>query len=286
MSTHCEGTLMGQGRLHALDVIRSWPEESRKPASWVIHVHREPDKVSESELVWEAVGPWQRIVAMREFHAREWPVPHTASVRSVIRYHVPPDRDAVLDDLDLAIEVDRDRGSVATVGPDLRTNLLAFNLMHDVVTGTLDVGQARRRYADLTTAPPSEHPTPDMVKCRFDDQAPTEPRPVPPSDRDDQDHDDQDLTVGRDRSKSGLGHPGPDDPAADERPSSSDFIHPGVHEAMPSPQPGAEPESEKDTDGVTERRRTRRHGRDVDEAAERSSGFDLDEDTAGRDRSE
>lgn len=45
---------------------------------------------------------------------------------------------------------------------------------------------------------------------------------------------------------------------------------------MPTPAE-SDPTSERDTDRVGERRMTRRHGRDVDDAAERSSGFDLDE---------
>lgn len=208
-------------RLHALDAIRDWPEESRRPASWIIHVHHEPDQVSETELVWEAIDPWHRIIATREFEERPWPVPHTASVRSVIRYDVPRDRTAAVESLDLALEVDRSGGLVEVVGPDLRTNLLAFNLMHDVVTGALQPDEARRRYADITTATPNGHPPADMVKCRFDDLMPIEPDAVPPSDP-------------PRREGPSVSQP------SDALPPSG-AIPAGVHEAMPTPPTESDP---------------------------------------------
>lgn len=169
-------------KLHSLDVIRSWPAESREPAGWIVHGHHEPDEVSDEQLVWKHVAPWHQVIATREFESRDWPVPHTASVRSIIRYQVPESAAALVDELALPIDVDRDRGLVTTLGPDLRTNLLTLNLMHDVVTGALTPGDARRRYADVTTTPPNGHPPVDMVKCRFDDEPPPEPDAVPPSD--------------------------------------------------------------------------------------------------------
>lgn len=168
-------------RVHALDAIRSWPAESRQAANWILHVHHEPDEVSESEIVWDGVEPWHRIVAMREFETRPWPIPHTASIRSVIRYVVPPDREEALGDLDLCLDVDRESGLVSTVGRDLRTNLLTFNLMHDVVTGALEPAQARSKYTAALTAPPDGTPPDDMARCRFDDLKTTEPSGVRPS---------------------------------------------------------------------------------------------------------
>lgn len=170
-------------RRHALDVIRSWPAESRKPASWLLHVHGEPHQVADGELVWDAIEPWNQIIATREFEHRDWPEPHTASVRSVIRYRVPADRVDAVAELGPSIHVDDERGLVTAIGPDLRTNLLTLNLMHDVVTGTIDAAEARRRYAAATTAPVDGTPPEDMMTCRFDDLETTEPDAVPPSDR-------------------------------------------------------------------------------------------------------
>ena len=52
--------------------------------------------------------------------------------------------------------------------------------------------------------------------------------------------------------------------------------------SVPTSEP-EDPETELDTDHVNDRRRTRERGDDVDEAAERSSGFDLDDDADDRD---
>ena len=45
---------------------------------------------------------------------------------------------------------------------------------------------------------------------------------------------------------------------------------------MPS-APTPDRDAQRDTDHVSDRTLTRRHGDDVDDAAERSSGFDLDD---------
>jgi hypothetical protein len=241
-------------RLYALDAIRSWPEESRKPASWLIYVHQEPDHVSETELVWERVEPWLRIVATKEFEMRDWPFPHTVSVHSTARYHVPAEHADEIRELDFAVDVDVERGTVQALGPDLPTNLLMLNLVHDVVTGAKTPMEAHCRYTDLTTRPHDGPPPADMMKCRFADLETTEPAANPASGQ-------------------SLASP-PSVPNSE-----------GGHTTMPSdphPEP-ADPASELDTDHVSERTKTRERGDDADKAAERSSGFHLhDDDRDGR----
>lgn len=241
-------------KVHALDAIRAWPDETREPARWLIYVHQEPDEVSDSELVWERVEPWERIVATREFHERDWPSPHTASVHSIARYRVPPDRREAAEALDFPVRIDHEAGTAEAVGPDLPTNLLVVNLMHDVITGEKSPAEARRCYADLTTRIHDGPAPADMMKCRFADLETTEP----------------------------AANPASDEPATA---TSSDPARGGVRDAMPlAPPPEPDDATALDTDDVTERTKTRRDGGDVDDAARRSSGFDLDDAAAEADR--
>ncbi len=90
-------------RRHALDVIRSWPAESREPASAILHVHGEPGHSGASELVWDDIGPWKRVVATRSNVVHDFPVRHTASVRSFIDYRVPANKTGIIDELNFGL---------------------------------------------------------------------------------------------------------------------------------------------------------------------------------------
>lgn len=133
-------------RRHALDVIRSWPDESRRAANWILHLHGEPDVAESSELVWSSIGPWKRVVATRTFLTREAPFCHTASVRSVIDYDVPADKIDLISELDGDLEFHPETGEVSAVGQNLSATVLALNLMVDVMADAITPHEARRRY--------------------------------------------------------------------------------------------------------------------------------------------
>ena len=122
------------------------PTSPRRAANWILHVHGEPDEIASAEFVWTAIGPWKRVVATREFCTRESPFRHTAAVLSVIDYAVPADRIDLVGQLDGDLEVDVATGEVRALGPDLAANVLALNLMIDVVTDAMTPHEARRQY--------------------------------------------------------------------------------------------------------------------------------------------
>lgn len=148
-------------------VINGWPEESREAAQLVIDEYGEPHEATESLLTWHGVGPWKRVLASRTFHPHEFPAPHIDSVESFVDYRVPPERTTDLARFDGSVIVDRTAGEVSARCHDEQANLLALNLMHDIVTGAKSVEEARDHYAQAFLDYRRKRPTPYMERLRF-----------------------------------------------------------------------------------------------------------------------
>lgn len=124
-------------------IIGDWPKESREAAKLVIEKYGEPDEATPTQLVWHERSPWKRIVATKAFYAHDFPYPHFDSVQGVIDYKVPPEKLSDLGRFDGSVIVDRTPGEVSARCHDEEANNLALNLMHDIVSGSKDVGAAR-----------------------------------------------------------------------------------------------------------------------------------------------
>lgn len=147
--------------------VEHWPEESREAARLVIDKYGEPDEVTESQLTWHHRGPWKRIIATRQFHHHNFPVPHIDAVESVIDYHVPVDKFNALAEFDGSVIVERTAGEVSARCHDEEANFLALNLMHDIVTGTKNAQEARAYYAKEFADYRRKKPTPYMSGLHF-----------------------------------------------------------------------------------------------------------------------
>ncbi|MDQ3520394.1 MAG: hypothetical protein M3466_18585 [Gemmatimonadota bacterium] len=158
--------------------IEAWPEESREAARLVIEQYGEADEVTETQLTWHAPGPWKRIVASKAFFQHDFPAPHSDSVDSVLDYRVPVDKFTPLAEFDGSVVVERTAGEVSARCHDEQANLLALNLMHDIVTGAKNVQEARDYYAKEFADFRRKKPTPYMEELHFT-----------PGDRDDADPD-------------------------------------------------------------------------------------------------
>jgi hypothetical protein len=148
-------------------LIAGWPEESREAAQLVIDKYGEPDEATDTQLTWHKPGPWKRIVASRAFYEHNFPAPHIDSVESVIDYRVPPEKFDELAEFDGSVIAERTAGEVSARCHDEQANFLALNLMHDIVTGTKSVQQARDYYAQEFADFRRKKPTPYMEKLRF-----------------------------------------------------------------------------------------------------------------------
>jgi hypothetical protein len=155
-------------RMTGKELIQHWPEASREAAQLVIDKYGEPDEVTESELVWNHAGPWKRMIASRAFHKHDFPAPHTDSVESVVDYRVPIDKFTALAEFDGSVIVERTAGEVSARCHDEQANMLALNLMHDIVRGAKGPEEARSYYAKEFADYRRRKPTPYMERLRFD----------------------------------------------------------------------------------------------------------------------
>jgi hypothetical protein len=154
----------------AKTVISTWPEESREAAQLVIDAHGEPNEATDSMLIWHRVGSWKRIVASKAFYRHDFPAPHIDAVESFIDYRVPTDMFGPLADFDGSVVVERTAGEVSARCHDEQANLLALNLMHDIVTGVRHVADARAYYAKEFLDYRRKLPTPYMEGLHFSPQ--------------------------------------------------------------------------------------------------------------------
>ena len=154
-------------RSQGSQIIKEWPQESQEAARLVIDTYGEPDEATESLLVWNVVGPWKRVVASRTFHQHEFPAPHIDAVESFIDYRVPADKVTALAQFDGSVVVERTAGEVSARCHDEQANLLALNLMHEIVSGQKSVGEARAYYAQEFLNYRRKEPTPYMEKLHF-----------------------------------------------------------------------------------------------------------------------
>jgi hypothetical protein len=154
-------------RSQGSQIIKEWPQESQEAARLVVDTYGEPHEATESLLVWNAVGPWKRVVASRMFYQHEFPAPHIDAVESFIDYRVPADKVTALAQFDGSVVVERTAGEVSARCHDEQANLLALNLMHEIVSGQKSVGEARAYYAQEFLNYRRREPTPYMEKLRF-----------------------------------------------------------------------------------------------------------------------
>jgi hypothetical protein len=152
----------------ASELIAVWPDDSREAAQLVIDRYSEPDEATETLLTWHSVGPWKRLVASRAFYRHDFPAPHIDSVESFVDYRVPPEMFTPLARFDGSVVVERTAGEVSARCHDEQANLLALNLMHDIVSGDRSPDDARRYYAEEFLAARRKDPTPYMSGLRFE----------------------------------------------------------------------------------------------------------------------
>lgn len=147
--------------------IQAWPEASREAAQLVIDKYGEPDEASDTLLTWHRPGPWKRMQASRAFHEHRFPTAHTDSVESFLDYRVPIEKIEEITQFDGSVMVDRTAGEVSARCHDEEANFLALNLMHDIVTGTKTVEEARAYYGKEFLDYRRKKPTPYMEALRF-----------------------------------------------------------------------------------------------------------------------
>jgi hypothetical protein len=151
-----------------MTLMQGWPEEAREAAQLVIDKYGEPDEATDSVLIWNAPGPWKRMVAYRDVDGHNFPAPHNDSVESFLQHQVPTEKISDIAEFDGSVVVNRTRGELSARCHDEEANLLALNLARDIVEGDKTVAEARDYYAREFLGYRRKEPTPYMEALRFE----------------------------------------------------------------------------------------------------------------------
>jgi hypothetical protein len=134
----------------AEDIIRHWPDLSRKTARALLEKYGPADASGPNALAWRGNGLWNKTVV----YGRSTKYPRVdgepAILRQIIGYRVPDDKLADLRRFDRRLVVDEAATEISFQSARESTNFLALNLADEIVHRRRTVAQARRffRYAE------------------------------------------------------------------------------------------------------------------------------------------
>lgn len=124
-------------------VLDNWPQASRAAALKIMEYYGAPNEITPSRLFWYNNGPWKRTIAYREEVPHDFPVPHTDVLEQTINYHVPAEKVGDIGLFDGSLIVARTKGEVTANCDNEGANILALNLMHEIVIGKRTPQEAR-----------------------------------------------------------------------------------------------------------------------------------------------
>jgi hypothetical protein len=150
------------------EVINDWNAMSKKAAKLTIEQYGPPNEATQSRLIWYNNGPWKRTTVSRDEIPHDFPQPHTDVIENVINYSVPVEMFSELAKFDGSVIVERTRGEVSSRCDMEAANILALNLMNDIVTGKLNAEKARDVYCEVISAFMMNRPASYAEKLQFD----------------------------------------------------------------------------------------------------------------------
>ena len=133
-------------------ILDSWPDPPQRVARQMLAKYGPPNEATPTKLFWYRNGPWKRTEITSDVVAHNFPAPHTDFLTQVIDYRVPPEMIHLISMWDGSVVVDRTKGEVAARCDAEAANVLAMNLVHEIVTGKRTVEEAREVTAQNTVA--------------------------------------------------------------------------------------------------------------------------------------
>lgn len=149
-------------------ITKDWPSMSRKNTHQMIDKYGLPNEATPSRLIWFNNGVWKRTIVYRDEIPHNFPQPHSDTLEQFIDYHVPVEKFTELAKFDGSVIVERTKGEVSARCDMEPANILALNLMHEIVSGKLTAEQAREKYSKETAAYVSNRPAPYAEKFQFE----------------------------------------------------------------------------------------------------------------------
>lgn len=147
--------------------IGNWAPMPKKSAQQTIEKYGPPNEAMASRLIWYNNGPWKRTIVYRDEILHNFPAPHTDVIEQFINYQVPSEKFSELAAFDGSVIVERTKGEVSARCDMEAANILALNLMHDIVTGKHTAEKAREIYSEVTGAFVLNQSAPYAEKLQF-----------------------------------------------------------------------------------------------------------------------
>lgn len=132
--------------------LSDWHEAAQSAAQDMVEKYGQPDGVTDTMLVWNDNGPWERTIIYKEAVEHNFPTPHPDVLEQTISYDVPIEMFDDLAEYDGSVIAERTKGILSARCDKEAANFLAVNLAHDIIIGDRTVDEARSFYADTMQA--------------------------------------------------------------------------------------------------------------------------------------
>lgn len=149
------------------NIIGEWGSFPQKSAKQTIEKYGPPQEATPSQLIWYNNGPWKRTIVLRDEIPHNFPQPHVDVIENVIDYKVPAEKLDELARYDGSVYVDRTRGEASARCDMEAANIIALNLMNDIVIGKCTVEEARDKYSEVAAAYLMNRSAPYAEKLQF-----------------------------------------------------------------------------------------------------------------------
>lgn len=136
----------------ALRIVEGWPTAPREGARQLLEQYGPPNEATPTKLFWYQTGPWKRILVTSDIVVHNFPAPHSDFITQWIDYRVPVEIVDAITRYDGSCLVDRTAGEAGARCDSEAANMITLNLMHEIVTGTRSVEEARKVYAENMAA--------------------------------------------------------------------------------------------------------------------------------------
>ena len=128
--------------------VQGWDSEPREAAETLVQRYGPPDEMGDRRLTWYEREPWYHISVYRDKIPHNFPKKHSDYLEHAIHYQVPPERFNDVAMFDGSAWADRTKGVLHARCDKEGLNMLTLNLVHEIVSGTRGVDDARHVYTE------------------------------------------------------------------------------------------------------------------------------------------
>lgn len=149
------------------NIIINWPADTREMAQNIINKYGEPDEATPSILIWHNNGFWKRTIVYRDAVKHNFPLPHSDGIEQFVNYEVPMEKACEIAAFNGSVVIYPTRGEISSCADEEPANILALNLVHDIMRDKKTFEQARYQYTQNMIAYRQHKPAPYMGKLLF-----------------------------------------------------------------------------------------------------------------------